>query len=125
MVRGTPIAKNIRELIIEIHLKGESLRAIEKVLKTPRTTEQGVLKSFKKMNSIIIKKKRGRKTNLTPAKERALKSVITKNRRANIGEIACEFKTKTGFKISSATCNRWLKNIGYGHYKVMLIPKKM
>lgn len=123
MVRGITISCEVRKLIIQKHLNGDSSYKIAKFLERPRSSVQNVITLFKKTNSVIPKKKLGRVSKLTPAKQRALKYVITKHRRTKIGELACKLEATTGCKISPATSNRWLKSIGYGHYKVIIVIK--
>lgn len=120
MVRGKPISNELRNLIIKKHLNGDSSYKIAKYIEKPRSSVQSIIALFIKTNSVGLKNKIGRASNLTPARKRALKSVIINNRRCKINEVAVEFEIKTGHQISASTCNRWMKSIGYGHYRVSL-----
>lgn len=121
MVRGKRLSDLVRSAIVKSYLKGESITSIGKGLDIPRTTISAIIAAFKKNGSTEQKPKAGRKCNLTVRKAVALKTTIIKNRKETVQNVSLEFEKNTGSKISKATCGRWMRKIGFKHYKVKLI----
>lgn len=120
MVRGKRIGDDLRKVMIEKFLQGISPSHISRILSIPRKSVSGIISRYNSTGSTAEKKKSGRKSKLTNRKKAALKSTIASNRKDNLANISMQLETKTGLKVSRATCSRWIRRIGYKFYKVLI-----
>lgn len=119
MVRGKPVSKEIREKIIRLHKENKSLAEIkDQLLISSRSTVQYVVKNFCKTGNLDPKKKPGRKPSTTAAENRRLTWIIRQNRRSTTVDIKNQWEESISKTMSTQTCRRRLKSMGYGFYKV-------
>lgn len=122
MTRGKPVVAEIRELIIKKSTLKESYAKIAKDLGLSRATIQSIVANYKKNGNVATRvSNRGRVSKITPRETRALASIIKRDRRATVRNVATEWSQAVGKTIGREWTRQHLKKIGYGFYKVRII----
>lgn len=83
-----------------------------------RSTVQYVIKNFQSTKIIGPKPKSGRKPATTPAENRLLNRIVRKDRRSTTVHIKNQWENSIGKSISTQTCRRRIKSLGYDYYQV-------
>lgn len=118
MVRGKALSEDLRKSIIDAHDKGKSYKKIAVDFNLAKSTVQYIVNTFKETKSLKIKSKTGGPRKTTSADDRQLRRIIRKNPHATTVEIKGEWEKVTQCEVSTMTCNRRIKELGYGFYKV-------
>lgn len=118
MARGVALSIDLRKSIITSSDRGESAYKIATAMNLSRSTVRDIISKYKKTNKIERKKIPGRPSKITPQDLRSLKKIIKEDRRCTTGEIVSCWNVAMGKSVSSTTCRRYIKKIGYSFYKV-------
>lgn len=118
MARGKPLSSDLRTKVLTLHDKGFSLKSIADRLILSRSTVQYVIKNFNSTKSIAPKPKTGRKPATTSAENRLLNRIVRNDRRSTTVNIKNQWETSIGKTLSTQTCRRRIKSLGYNYYKV-------
>ncbi|KAK9700809.1 hypothetical protein QE152_g31014 [Popillia japonica] len=100
MTRGKPLSEDMRHSIVSAHRKGHSGRSIAKMFSIPRGTVRNIITQFKNTGAVNVKVKTGRTSNISPRDQRALQSLIKKDRRVGSRELAAECGRAIGKSIA-------------------------
>lgn len=117
MGRGKTVSPEIRKLIIEWYNQEKTPNQIGKELKLSRSTVGTIIGVFKKRGNVSTKFK-GRQSKVSARDSRKLRNIVVVNRRETAAAINLEWKEAIKKSVSTSTCKRTLKKMGFGFYKV-------
>lgn len=120
MVRGSPLSEDLRKVIINLSRSGKSGCEIAKDLKLSRNTVRNIIRYHKETGTIMINPKIGKIPKATAADIQIFRKIGKSKRRENCGELAQQWSDAAGGSFSRSTCNRTLKQMGFGFYKVKI-----
>lgn len=110
MTRGKPVVAEIRELIIKKSTLKESYAKIAKDLGLSRATIQSIVANYKKNGNVATRvSNRGRVSKITTRETRALASIIKRDRRATVRNVATEWSQAVGKTIGREWTRQQLK----------------
>jgi len=101
------VSDAVRNRIVGMSLAGSKACKIALTLQVHKSTVSRILRLYEETGSVERKMSSGRPRKLNDRDERSLVSVITKDRRANLSEIANSLPTK----VSTATVRRTLRRL--------------
>lgn len=119
MPRGVATSPDLRLKVIECFKKGESYSNISERLMLPKSTVQSLINHYKKNGTIDQKRRMGSKPMTSPAENRMLGRIIRSNRRCSTAVLKEKWELSIGKSMSTQTCRRKIKSLGYGFYKVI------
>lgn len=120
MTRGKAVGEEVRKIIVSLARSGKSASEIGNVVNLSRYTVRNIIRLYKTTNSVVQKRKTGRKPTITDINKRALRRILVQNRRSNYGELSILWNTATGKQFSRTTCHRVATELGFKVYKVGL-----
>lgn len=119
MVRGVPIVKKVREIIISMYCKGLSIQKIATELNLSKSSVGNVTKYYADRGTLEIKgKSPGRPSVVKPRDQRKLVKICKGGRRSTLREITACWNNETNLNLSRECCRRWIHHSGLSFYKV-------
>lgn len=118
MARGVATSPELRNKVIQCFKNGESYSKISERLLLAKSTVQSVINHYKKTGTIDVKQRKGSIPMTTPAENRILGRLIRSNRRCSTAVLKEKWESSIGKTMSTQTCRRKIKSLGYGFYKV-------
>lgn len=122
MTRGKPVVREIRELIVKKFNLKDSYGTISKDLKISRATVQSIEENYKEYGTTKTRvSNRGRVSKITARQTRALESIIKRDRRSSVRNLATAWSQAIGKPIGREWTRQNLRILGYGFYKVRIL----
>lgn len=119
MVRGVPISKQLREIIVSQYCKGKSIQKIANELQLSKSSVGNIVKYYADRGTLEIKgKSPGRPPVVTSRNQRQLVKICKSRRRSTLREITARWNSENGLTLSRECCRRWIHKSGLGFYKV-------
>lgn len=125
MARGKALSEDIRQLIIDKYKFNKSYGEIAKELNLSRSTIQSIIENYKKTGCVAPKTHEiGRKSKLTARDIRALDTIIKKDRRVSVRNLAMEWSEKIDKHVGREWTRIQLHKLDYNFYKVWLSHRR-
>lgn len=104
---------DLRSLVIQHFLNGDSYAMIAKKVRIPRPTVQSIVQKYKKTKCIVNLFGRGRKRKTTPAVDRIIQRKIKTDRRKSASAVKSEIEKELGISLHANTIRNRLHEIGF------------
>lgn len=118
MPRGKTTLLQVREIVVNLHLKNKTNTQIGKLVNLSRYTVRDIVQLYKKNKSVHSKPRYKPKTSITEHDIRSLRRVFKKDRRSNMTQLTRTWNESTEKSFGRSTTSKTLRKMGYKYYKV-------
>ena len=120
MVRGRPLEKSLRALIVKKYCQGKKIREISEELNLAKSTVADIISHYRETGGLDVKgKSSGRPKLVSERSQRLLVKLCKKNRRNTLRDITAQWTDEIGHKLSRECCRKWIHKSGLSFYKVI------
>lgn len=119
MGRAKTLSFEIRDLIVKHYKDKNNSTEIAKKLNLSASSVRNIISIYRKRGNVKTAFK-SKKPKITERDSRRLKKIVVANRRETSSGINCQWKLEISKQISTDTCKRTFKKMGYSFYKVTL-----